>query len=153
MSLSSHFQHWDQRKPLLFNSASLDETWAIAAAFTTILPPDQTLALTGDLGAGKTAFVKGLAKAWGITESVTSPTFNLMSIYQGHRQLVHMDAYRLVSAEAWDALMVEDFLQSPWCLAIEWASRIQGAWSGPTWEIQMERDSTGNHKLVFLPPV
>jgi tRNA threonylcarbamoyladenosine biosynthesis protein TsaE len=154
--MSPHAQNplltWNLRAPLSLVSHSVEETWQIAYSFTQILPADQILALSGDLGAGKTAFVKGLAKAWGITEPITSPTFSLMNIHQGTRQLVHIDAYRLDSASAWDSLMVEDFLQSPWCVAIEWPSKIQGAWSGPTWNIQLSRDPQGTHQLVFNPP-
>ncbi len=151
-STQDPLQSWDFSSPLSLTSHSLERTWQIAEAFARILPPDQILALSGDLGAGKTAFVKGLARAWHIMGPITSPTFNLMNIHQGNRQLVHIDAYRLESAYAWDSLMVEDFLRSPWCIAIEWPDKIRGAWSGPTWEILFEREPSGNRRLIFLPP-
>jgi len=59
------------------------ETEALAGALAGLLPADRILALHGDLGAGKTTFIRGLARAWAIDEPVTSPTFNLYSIYQG----------------------------------------------------------------------
>lgn len=147
MSFRQILSQWDRSTPLSFTTHALEETWELAKAIADILPENITLALTGDLGAGKTAFVKGLAKAWGIQETITSPTFNLMNIYQGRRQLVHIDAYRLESADSWEDLMVEDFLTSPWCLAIEWANRIPSAWSGPTWYLHFERLSDGDHQL------
>lgn len=149
MSFQDILTQWDRQSPLAFETSSLEETWELAAALAAILPHDLTLALYGDLGAGKTAFVKGLAKAWKIPGPITSPTFNLMNLYQGQRQLVHIDAYRLESPDAWDDLMVEDFLTSPWCLAIEWANRIPNAWSGPTWNLHFERLPTGKHRLTL----
>lgn len=101
------------------------ETRAIAARLAAALPTDRVLALSGDLGAGKTTFVKGLAAAWGVRETVTSPSFAVCNLHRGTRLLVHVDAYRLAGPESWEALMVEDFLVSPWCLAVEWPERIE----------------------------
>lgn len=104
------------------------EMQARAEALARILPPDCTLALHGDLGVGKTTFVKGLAQGFGIRESITSPTFTLFSIHKGpSRTLVHLDAYRLEDDRQAEALMLEDFLVSPWCLAVEWPERV------PSW--------------------
>lgn len=101
-------------------------TEKVGQRLASALPPDCALALAGDLGAGKTTFVRGMARAWGITSLVSSPTFTVFTLHQGRRQLVHLDAFRLRPNdwEAWDALMVEDFLQTPWCLAVEWPERV-----------------------------
>lgn len=107
---------------------SASETRAHAESLARILPADCTLALHGDLGVGKTTFVQGLARGFGIQESVTSPTFTIFTLYRGpSRTLVHLDAYRLENDRQAEALMLEDFLSSPWCLAIEWPDRI------PSW--------------------
>lgn len=107
---------------------SAAETHAFAEELARALPPDTTLALHGDLGVGKTTFVQGLARGLGVTEPVTSPTFNIFTLHRGAgRTLVHMDAYRLESDRQLDALMLEDFLVSPWCLAVEWPEKI-AAW-------------------------
>ena len=108
-------------------SRSAEETESIAAQLAPTVRADSVIALHGDLGAGKTTFVRGLARAWGISEAVTSPTFNLYTIYKGARQLIHLDAYRMESGAELDALMIEDFLQSPWCFAVEWPERIPDA--------------------------
>ncbi len=109
-------------------TSSAEETHALASALAAALPPDSTLALHGDLGVGKTTFVQGLAIGLGVTEPVTSPTFNIFTLHRGApRTLVHMDAYRLESDRQFDALMLEDFLVSPWCLAVEWPEKI-AAW-------------------------
>jgi len=106
---------------------SAEATAAIGEALARRLPPDATVALAGDLGAGKTTFVQGMARAWRVAGKVTSPSFTLYAIHEGERQLVHFDAYRLETSEAMDALMLEEFLRSPWCLAVEWPERIR-AW-------------------------
>ena len=112
-------------------TASADETRALAAALAAELPPDATLALHGDLGVGKTTFVQGLARGFAVTESVTSPTFTIFTLHRGpQRTLVHLDAYRLNGAAQLDALMLEDFLVTPYCLAIEWPDHI-AAWLPP----------------------
>lgn len=104
---------------------SVEETYAIAQALAAILPDEAVLTLEGDLGAGKTTFVKGLAESWSIQEAVTSPTFNIYNLYQGTRQLAHMDAYRLEeSPEIWDELMLEELISPPFCLAIEWPNKL-----------------------------
>ena len=93
-----------------------EATEALAADLAAVIPDNHVLALHGDLGAGKTTFIRGLARAWGIREPVTSPTFNLYTLYAGSRQLVHLDAYRLESGSDLDALMIDDFLRSPGAL-------------------------------------
>lgn len=102
----------------------------LAAAFARELPPDRALALHGPLGSGKTTFVQGLAQAWHCTTPVTSPTFTLCVIHRGARTLVHIDAYRLDRAVDADALHVDEFLVSPWCLCVEWPERAP-ALAGP----------------------
>ncbi len=103
------------------SSLSAEETESIAAEIAASLPEEAILELNGDLGSGKTTFVKGLAKAWNIQELVTSPTFNIFNVYDGSRRLLHMDAYRLTSKESvLEELMLEDFASPPFCLAIEW---------------------------------
>ena len=109
-------------------TSSAEESHALAEEFARALPADTTLALHGDLGVGKTTFVQGLARGLGVTDPVTSPTFNIFTLYKGaSRTLVHMDAYRLESDRQIDALMLEDFLVSPWILAVEWPEKI-AAW-------------------------
>ena len=103
---------------------SAAETQALAAELAQSLPPDAVLALHGDLGAGKTTFVQGLACGLGVVGPVTSPTFSIYNLHRGRRLLVHLDAYRLDSAAQLDALMIDDFLVSPYCLAIEWPEKV-----------------------------
>ena len=117
-------------------TASADETRALAARLAAVLPPDTTLALHGNLGAGKTTFVQGLARGFGLNEPVTSPTFNIYTVHRpgsaaaGGRTLVHLDAYRLEGPRELEDLLLEEFLTSPWCLAVEWPEKV-AAWLPP----------------------
>jgi len=106
-------------------TASAEETRALAAEFARTLRADSTLALHGNLGVGKTTFVQGLARGFGVTDAVTSPTFNIFTLHRGPTNLLHLDAYRLESAREVDALLLEEFLISPWCLAVEWPEKIR----------------------------
>ncbi len=129
-------------------TASAAETRALAAELAAALPPDTALALHGDMGVGKTTFVQGLAQGLGVREQVTSPTFAIYSIYQGAgRKLVHLDAYRLEKESQLDALLLEEFLTSPWCLAIEWPEKT-GAWLPKNaWHLTLSIESGDKHHL------
>lgn len=128
-------------------TTSADETEQIARAFAALVPEDQVLAFHGDLGAGKTTFIRGLARAWDIVEPVTSPTFNLYTLYQGSRQLVHLDAYRLSAGSDLDALMIDDFLAPPWCLAVEWPERIAESLPDDAWHLHLDIDADNAHSI------
>ena len=109
-------------------TSSALETRALAQELATALPPNTTLALHGDLGVGKTTFAQGLAHGMGIADAVTSPTFTIFTLHRGSaRTLVHLDAYRLENDRQIESLMLEDFLVSPWCMAVEWPDKIS-AW-------------------------
>lgn len=105
-------------------TASAEATQAIAAELAATLPADTTLALHGNLGVGKTTFVQGLAHGLGITDTVTSPTFNIFTVHRGRVNLVHLDAYRLETTRQVEDLLLDEFLVSPWCLAVEWPEKI-----------------------------
>ena len=134
-------------------TASAGETRALAAGFAAALPADATVALHGDLGAGKTTFVQGLARGLGITDPVTSPTFNIFTLHRGPTNLLHLDAYRLDRPRQVDDLLLEDFMISPWCLAVEWPEKIAG-WLPPGalhLELGIYRDQ--RHTLRLIQPV
>jgi tRNA threonylcarbamoyladenosine biosynthesis protein TsaE len=111
--------------PATYQSRSEAETRAIAARFAAELPPGTVLLLSGDLGAGKTAFTKGLAEGLGLDPAeVTSPTFTLVHEYRGGRlPLVHVDLYRLEKVDL-DELGMDADLANQGVLAIEWSDRL-----------------------------
>ena len=103
---------------------SAQETFALAERLARTLRPGSFVLLHGDLGTGKTVFVKGLASGLGADpETVTSPTFVLIQHYKGTLPLVHADLYRLDSAAAVDDLGLEE-LGSGAVVAVEWAERM-----------------------------
>jgi tRNA threonylcarbamoyladenosine biosynthesis protein TsaE len=110
------------RNGVITNSA--ETTRSIAAELGASLPADTTLALHGNLGVGKTTFVQGLARGLGISDPVTSPTFNIFTLHRGRTNLLHLDAYRLTSGQEVEDLLLADFMVSPWCLAVEWPEKI-----------------------------
>ena len=129
-------------------TASTAETQAIAGRLAAMLPPDTTLALHGNLGVGKTTFVQGLARGWGIQEPVTSPTFNIYSVHRGPgRTLLHLDAYRLENARQAEDLLLEDFLITPWCLAIEWPGKIAAWIPSDTFHLELGIDAHEHHTI------
>lgn len=103
---------------------SLNETWQTAARVAARLPRGGVVTLAGDLGAGKTTFVQGMARALGITRPVTSPTFALVGDYTGTRgRLIHMDLFRLTGPDDLLAIGFADYLESGALIAIEWPER------------------------------
>jgi tRNA threonylcarbamoyladenosine biosynthesis protein TsaE len=108
-------------------SASVDETRALASRVAEVSSAGDLILLLGDLGAGKTAFVQGLARALGSREAVTSPTFTLAQRYRGGRLTVHhLDAYRLETAEEAGDLAVDELLDDDAVTVIEWGDRLRG---------------------------
>lgn len=112
-------------------SGSESETGAIGAELAAELEPDGVLLLSGDLGAGKTVLVRGLAGALGVDPAaVQSPTFTVArEHHEGRRPLIHVDLYRLEPEEA-AALGLEELLAGPGVKAVEWAERLPFAVAG-----------------------
>jgi len=111
---------------IILTSGSPDATRDIAARLGVCLRAGDVVALSGELGAGKTCFVQGLAKGMGLQANVTSPTFILIRQHPGDPALCHADAYRLESPEELEDLGLEDILAYS-VLAIEWAERVMDA--------------------------
>lgn len=131
-------------------TASAAQTRALAAELAAALPPDTTLALHGDMGVGKTTFVQGLAHGLGVKEHVTSPTFAIYSVYQGKgRKLIHLDAYRLEKEAQIESLLLDEFLVSPYVLAVEWPEKT-GAWlPKDAWHLTLSIVEGDKHRIVL----
>ena len=111
-----------------FITHSPAETEKIGEALGNIIPAGTVIAYRGDLGAGKTAFTRGLARGLGYKEAVTSPTYTIVNEYLGGRlPLFHFDMYRLASAEdLWD-IGWEDYLDRNGVCAVEWSENVEEA--------------------------
>ena len=107
---------------------SPSETEAVGAALAQVLQPGTVIAYRGDLGAGKTAFTRGLARGLGVTDRVTSPTYTIVNEYLGGRlPLFHFDMYRLASSDdLWD-IGWEDYLERGGICAVEWSENVADA--------------------------
>lgn len=109
--------------PHILVSRSPDQTEAIARALAPFIPAGTVLALVGDLAAGKTCFVRGLAGYFTNREEVHSPTFTLVNEYGNHHELLHLDLYRLAGPEDLIALGYEELFEPLGICAVEWADR------------------------------
>jgi len=132
-------------------TSSPSETQALGASLGARLAPGDLVSLDGDLGAGKTTFVQGLARGWGSTDRVTSPTFVLVNEYRradGGR-LYHMDAYRLSGpADAEDIDI--DSLLAVGPLVVEWAERVHAALPPPDFSVRFTDLGYDRRKITVV---
>ncbi|UCE25937.1 MAG: tRNA (adenosine(37)-N6)-threonylcarbamoyltransferase complex ATPase subunit type 1 TsaE [Candidatus Zixiibacteriota bacterium] len=111
---------------LNITSHSEDETLALAGKLASLFKPGDVLVLTGVLGAGKTVFVKGLATAMGIDESlVNSPSFTIVNEYAGERPMYHFDLYRLADVSELNEIGWDDYLGCEGIIVIEWGEKAR----------------------------
>lgn len=134
-----------------FISNSTEETEAFAAALADKISGAAVIAMTGDLGAGKTAFVRGLAKGLGFTGEVSSPTFAIVHEYVGGRlPLYHFDMYRV---EDWNSLYSTgffDYMEIKSVLAVEWSENIENALPDDLITVDIKRGDGDNCRIITL---
>ena len=132
-----------------FITTSPEETERIGFRLAEALTPNTVLAFTGDLGAGKTAFTRGLAKGLGATERVTSPPYTIVNEYRsGRLPLFHFDMYRLSSGdELWD-IGWEDYLVRGGVCAVEWSENVEDALEDPV-QICIEKLDECTRKITI----
>lgn len=110
-----------------FYTASAKETEELGMRLGRQLRPGAVIAYYGDLGAGKTAFTRGLARGLGIKDPITSPTYTIVNEYPGKIPLFHFDMYRLTSSEDLFDIGWEDYLTRGGVIAVEWSERVEDA--------------------------
>lgn len=127
---------------------------AIAAAFATRLGPGDTIALHGNLGAGKTQFVRGLVQALGGNpRAVSSPTYVLLNIYDTKTLTVyHLDAYRVSTEEDFQAIGFEELLDQAGIVVVEWADRIPHLLPEKTIHVRIEPTGETSRNIQILNP-
>ena len=132
-----------------FITHSPAETEAVGAALGRMLPAGTVIAYEGDLGAGKTAFTRGLARGLGCTEQVTSPTYTIVNEYlSGRLPLFHFDMYRLASADdLWD-IGWDDYLDRNGVCAVEWSENVREALEDPV-IVQIEKVSDDSRRITM----
>ncbi len=131
-------------------SHSPERTRALGERLGKILQPGDVICLQGDLGAGKTTFVQGLARGWGSMDSVSSPTFILVNVYRraDGGQLFHMDAYRLDSVSEAEQLDLDSMLAEG-ALLIEWPERMPGLIPAENLWIQLDHIAETEREMTF----
>lgn len=110
---------------VVLKTLDADETVRLGSELGRRLRPGDVVALYGDLGAGKTTFVKGIARGMGVAEEARSPTFTLIHEHPGEPPLYHIDLYRLAGAQEAEALGVEEYVYGEGVTVIEWADRME----------------------------
>lgn len=123
--------------------SSEEETVEFGRSLASQLPPGAILALSGDLGSGKTTFVKGLAQGLGIDAPIQSPTFVYFHHYIGTIPLFHFDLYRMKGADDFLGLGFEEYFDAGGLCAIEWSERIESLLPEKTYRISFSHDPLG----------
>lgn len=124
------------------------QTEAVGQALAKVLKPGAVVAYRGGLGAGKTAFTRGLAKGLGVTDSVTSPTYTIVNEYlSGRMPLFHFDMYRLGSADDLFDIGWEDYLERGGVCAVEWSENVDEAMENAVY-VTIERLSEDRRRIT-----
>ena len=131
-------------------TTSPEQTEAVGRQLAARLRPGDVIAYYGDLGAGKTAFTRGLAAGLGVTEQVTSPTYTIVNEYLGGRlPLFHFDMYRLSSSDdLWD-IGWEDYLERGGVCAVEWSENVADALPENTVRVRIDRDGDTGRRITI----
>ncbi len=130
-------------------SKSEAETEAAGERFAKTLPDGAVVALYGDLGAGKTAFVRGMARGLGIDARVSSPTFTIVNEYLGARELYHFDMYRLGSSDELFDIGWEDYLSRGGICAVEWSENGADAFEGDQICVRIEKTGDAERTITI----
>lgn len=139
---------------MIHESHSVDETQTIAADLARTLPPGSTLALHGELGAGKTQFVRGLLIGLGGNpRTVSSPTYVLLNMYlTGRLPLYHLDAYRITTPADFEAVGFAELLEQDGIVAVEWPSKIEELLPKNTIQIHFETVDQTTRRISIDEP-
>lgn len=120
-------------------SNSERDTELAGERFGASVPDGAVVAMYGELGSGKTAFVRGMARGMGLTCRVSSPTFTIVNEYEGPRELIHFDMYRLGSADELFDIGWEDYVNRGSVCAVEWSENVEDAFYGDEVVVRFEK--------------
>ena len=138
---------------IVATTSSASATADLAAALAELAQPFDLLLLTGDLGAGKTAFCQGFGRGLGIDEQITSPTFTLVRSYTGRLDLYHLDVYRLEQLEEVVDLGLSELLDDGSVTVIEWGDVIAPALPQDYLEVRIRLGAGDDERVLDLQPV
>ena len=134
-----------------YTTAGEEQTEALGFRLGQLIQPGAVIAYTGDLGAGKTAFTRGLARGLGIPDRVTSPTFTIVNEYEGGRlPLFHFDMYRLGSADELYDIGWEDYLARGGVCAVEWSEIVRDALEPGCIRVDLRRGERDGQRRITV---
>ena len=129
---------------------STDETLELAGTVGELLRAGDVVSLVGDLGAGKTVFARGVARALGVTEPVVSPSFTIVREYEGRMPLVHVDVYRIDTVQELYDLGFEEFVRDDGVTLVEWGDMIDGLLPGDRLDVRLAPGATDDERVVEI---
>jgi len=130
-------------------TGNAEETRAVGEALAEFLRPRDAVALTGELGAGKTTLVQGVARGLGVTDQVVSPTFTLVREYRGRLDVAHVDVYRLDHLQAVVDLGLEEIGDGDAILLVEWGDAIDALLPEDHLTVELTESDEGTRRLVM----
>ena len=134
---------------MIYHTNSPEETEAIGQLLASRLQPGTVIAFEGDLGAGKTAFTRGLARGLGAKDRVTSPTYTVVNEYLGGKMpLFHFDMYRLGSSDELFDIGWEDYLERGGICAVEWSENVRDAMEGAI-TVRIEKTGDESRRITI----
>lgn len=129
---------------------SAAETEALAGRWAARCSPGDVAALSGNLGAGKTVFVRGAARALGATDPVRSPTYTLINEYRGETPVFHIDLYRLTTADEAVELGLFEYLEPTGITLVEWPERAPTMMPADAWQIRIDHGDVENKRIIRI---
>ena len=129
---------------------STDETLELAGTVGELLRAGDVVSLVGDLGAGKTVFARGVARALGVTDPVVSPSFTIVREYEGRMPLVHVDVYRIDTVQELYDLGFEELVRDDGVTLVEWGDMIDGLLPGDRLDVRLTPGATDDERVVEI---
>ena len=129
---------------------STRETLELAGGVGDLLRAGDVVSLVGDLGAGKTVFARGVARALGVTEPVVSPSFTIVREYEGRVPLVHVDVYRIDAVQELHELGFEEVVRDDAVTLVEWGDMIDGLLPGDRLDIRLAAGADDDERVVEI---
>ncbi len=134
---------------MVIETTGEEETVVAGAELAKALRPGDVLAFYGDLGAGKTAFIRGVARGLGIEARVSSPTFTIVNEYPGKVSLFHFDMYRLASSDELFEIGWEDYLERGGVCCVEWTENVEDAIPYDAVTVRIEKNGENTRKIFI----
>ena len=129
---------------------STEETLELARSVGELLRPGDVVSLVGDLGAGKTVFARGVARALGVTGLVVSPTFTIVREYEGRVPLVHVDVYRIDVVQELHDLGFEEVVRDDAVTLVEWGDKVDGLLPGDRLDVRLLPGAADDERVVEI---